>query len=114
MADLWELVRPDVEDRISIHLIVAAMKAYFVNTLDASKGATRTQIRDALNTQLAKNGLPTLTANEEADLVAIADALDAQPNNVSKLICLSSLEYVFIAAEMDIIGEAKWRNDLGI
>lgn len=114
MAGLWERVRADVANRINTHLIVAAMRAYFVNTLDASKGATRVQIRNAMNTYLTGNGAPALSAAEEADLTAIADRLDAQANNTARLIFLAGLEYAFIAAENGIINETKWRNDLGI
>jgi len=114
MAGLWERVRPDALSRIDMHLIIAAMRAYHVNTVDASKGATRLQIRDGLNQILAEENAPLLSAAEEADLTAIADAFDAQTNQINKLIFISGLEYVMIAAEKGVIGEAKWRNDLGI
>lgn len=110
MAGLWERVKENVEDNVPVHLIVAGLRAYLVNILDNTKGATRIQIRDALNTQLVN----PLSTTEQNDLTAMADQLDALANNTLRLIYLADVEYVMIAAEMGIINESKWRNDLGI
>ncbi len=110
MAGLWERVKPDADDRISIHLIEAAYGGYFINTVNAAKGATKAQILAAINNHL----VTPLTGPEQTDLNAIADQVDAQSNNINKLIFLTGLKYVFIAAEMGEVNEAKWRNDLGI
>lgn len=111
MAGLWERVRPDVEDRVAVHLIVAAYSGYFVNTVTSgAKGATKAQILAAINAELQT----PLSGAEQTDLDAIADQIDAQSNNINKLIFIRGIEYAFIAAEMGAINEAKWRGDLGI
>lgn len=110
MAGLWERIRPDGTDRIPVHLVVAGLRAVFVNGVDGTKGATRVQVRNALNNHVEL----ALTAAEEADLNGIADTIDAQANNTSKIIFLQNIEYVMIAAEFGAIDETKWRNDLGI
>ena len=110
MAGLWERVKSDADDRVSTHLIVAGMRAYFAYTVDNTKGATKAQVLAAINNQIGTN----LTAAEQTDLDDIATALDAITGDTNKLIYLAGLEYVFIAAEMGEVNEAKWRNDLDI
>ena len=110
MSGLWERVRGDADDRVPLHLIEAAFGAYFVNTVNGAKGATKAQILAAINNQVE---VP-LSAAEQTDLNAIADQVDAQSNNTNKLIYLVGLKYVFVAAEMGEVDETKWRNDLGI
>ena len=114
MAGLWERVKPDGAERINIHLIVAGLSGYFANTVDGTKGFTRVQVRDALNAVLTGDGYSALTAAEETDLNGIADEIDAQTNNTTKLIFLRLVESVMIAAEAGQINETKWRGDLGI
>lgn len=110
MAGLWDRVSGSAEDRINVHLIIAAFKAFFVNSVDATKGATAAQILVALNNELET----PLTTAEEDDLTAIGTALNALANNTLKLIYLANLEYTMIAGELELINEAKWRNDLEI
>ena len=110
MAGLWERVKNEAEDRVAVHLIEAAFGAYYVNTVDGSKGATAAQILTAINNQLET----PLDAASQTDLSDIAAEIDALANNTQKLIYLVGLKYVFIAAEMGEVNETKWRNDLGI
>ncbi len=112
MAGLWERVRNDidVDDRINVHLVVAGLEAYFANTQDSSKGVTRIQVKNAINSQL----VVPLTTAEETDLNGIADEIDAQSNVNAKQTFLFLIEYAMIAAELDVINETKWRGDLGI
>jgi len=114
MAGLWERVKPDGTERINIHLIVAGLRGYFVNTVDSGKGATQGQVLSAINSQLTASGYSALDAAEQTDLSDIAAELDLQSTNTAKLIYLCNLEYVMIAAEVGEVAEAKWRNDLGI
>ena len=111
MAGLWERVRPDVDDRVNIHLIEAAYGAYLINTATAgAKGTTKAQILSAVNSEL----VTPLSAAEQTDLDLIADEIDAQSNLTNKLLYLAGLKYVFVAAEEGLVTETKWRQDLGI
>lgn len=110
MAGLWERVRPDANDRVNVHLIVASIKAYYVQTEDATKGATRLQIRNHLDAHLQT----PLSGAEITDLEGIADTIDGLPNANAKQSFVFLCEYAFIAAETGDINETKWRSDLGI
>lgn len=110
MSGLWERVKESADDNVPVHLIISGIKAYHVYTVDNTKGATKAQILAAINSLLDTD----LAGAEITDLNNIATELDSLSNNTAKLIYLSNLEYAFTAAEMGVINEAKWRNDLGI
>jgi len=114
VADLWERIKPDGTDRINIHLMIAAQKAYYVHDQDATKGATVAKIKTALNNQLTGQGSPTLTAGENNDLDDIATQHDAQPNINAKQTYVMLVEWIMTAAELGEVNETQWRNELGI
>lgn len=115
MAGLWERVKQAGLDgeggrRINVTLFIAGIRGY------AAAIWTRIQVRDALNLELATN-VPgdVLDAAELADLNAIADEVDAQPNDVKKLeYVVGRVEPSTIAGELGHVNETKWRSDLGI
>jgi len=104
MAGLWERIRPDVNDRVETHYIVAAYKGYHSGIF------TKAQILTALNNLLET----PLTTAEQTDMDDIADQIDAQTNNTTRLMYLNGIEALWIAVEAEQVLEAKWRSDLGI
>lgn len=111
MAGIYSRIVPGAEDRVPIHLIVAAIKAYFVNSLDPTKGATGAQLLQALNQRLQT----PLAGQEVTDLSGIASKLDSFSGSLaSQMAYLMDVEYTFTAAEFGVIDENKFRNDLEI
>lgn len=115
MAGLWERVKSSGLDgqggrRINISLLIAGVRGYAVGLW------SRVEIRDAINQELATNSPgDALTAAEETDLTAIANQVDAQPNETKKLsYVVGRIEAATIAGELGHLGEARWRSDLGI
>lgn len=114
MAGLWELVKEDGVNRISVHFIVAALKGRQANISNAAVGFTAAQILTALNAMRTEDGFPVFTAAEEADLTGINAALAGQGTVAARQTYVNLAEAMFIAAEAGQVSEAKWRADLGI
>lgn len=103
MAGLWERIRGDAEDRLDLHLLDAAMAIY------ATGAFTQAQILTGLNSKLQT----PLTPAEQADLNAMAAALDAL-TVVNKLVHQQKIMAWSIAAENLLVTEAQYRTALGI
>jgi hypothetical protein len=107
MAGLWEIVSRAgglEEDRMNNHLFDAAF--VLTGTGDITNSAAKT----ALETELGRS----FTVDETTDLTAIQAALDGQPNITAKLVYIQKISAAAIAAEVNSIGETKWREILGI
>lgn len=104
MAGLWDKSANAAAVRINTHLLVAAIKGYGTGVFTAA------QVKAGLETVLGD----ALTSEEAADLTAIAAALDGQATTTAKLVYVSKVEAVSIAAELGLITEAAWRAALGI
>lgn len=110
MAGLWDRVVGNVDDRVDVHLIIGGIRAVFVRQVEPPKGVGVTALISGLNSFLV---VPLDTAAED-DIQAIADVIDARPTIEDKLTYVQGLEWVFIGAEVEGIGENKWRSDLEI
>lgn len=102
MAGLWERINATADDRLSVHLIDAAM------VLHGTDALTKAQVLSMLNARLQA----PLTAAEIADLEAVADVLMAQGTVPLKLVYLQKISAWTIAAETGTITEAAFRTGL--
>ena len=109
-VSLWDRISSTSDDRVPTHLIVAGYRAYFINGIDSSKGATKANILAAINSHVET----PMSACAQTDLDNIADQIDLQANNTAKLIYIQGLEWTFMAAEFGEITESKFRSDLDI
>ncbi len=114
MADLWELVKQDANQRVSTHFIVASIKGRQANIEDSGVGFTAAQIVSSLESMRTEENHPALTTGEKDDLSAINTVLVGLPTMTSMLTYANLVEALFIAAEMGQVSETKWRSDLGI
>jgi hypothetical protein len=100
MAGLYDRINAD--DNVRVHYLVAGLKGYGTNPAIFSRANVLVGIRSPL------------TVEEEADLMAIADALDTQANATARLGYVNQVEAAMIAASAEQIGEVAWRNMLEI
>ena len=102
MPGLWERLHPLAEDRLTVHLIEAAM------VLHGTDALTKPQILAALNAKLEA----PLTAAEIADLETMANVLAAQATIPFKLLYMQKIAAWTIAAEAGSVDEAAFRAGL--
>jgi hypothetical protein len=104
MAGLWERIRVDAADRVSNHLLAAAL------VMHQTSGFSDAQILAAVNTSVQT----PLTAAEQDDLAALAAVLDTQGSVTNRLVWLAKCEAWCLAAEHGVVTEAQWRAALGV
>lgn len=103
MAGLYDRITI-ADDNVQVHFLVAGVKGYGAGIW------TRAQVLASINSLLQS----PLTAAEEADYDAIADALDGQANATAKLGYGNQVEAAMIAAEAGLVTDAAWRAALEI
>lgn len=104
MAGIWERVKSTATDRLSSHLLDAAMVFRGDGTFTAQ------QILDVLNAHVSN----PLEGAELTDLSAIVTVLSGTSGAANKLVYKEKVKAALLCAEMGAINEATFRSVLGI
>ena len=105
------------EGRVNINLMFNGIIGIAANMApyDGALGAAKLTYRDQLNVELQTNNpSDALRPEDEADLSAIIDQLDGQPNTTAKLVYAHKLQASMGLAELGQNTEAQFRANLGI
>lgn len=104
MSGIWERIKADAVDRISSHLLDAAMVVRNDNSF------TGAQILAALNRQI----MTPLTASETTDLNNIMTQLVGVGSVTNRLVYKEKVKAALIIAECGEFTEVQFRSYLGI
>ena len=104
MPGIWERVKSSAADRLSSHMVDAAL------TLYSAGNFTSQQVLDGINGQLAS----ALAGVEVTDLSNIRAAMDAISQTANKLVYVGKVRAAFLAGEVGAITESQFRAILGI
>lgn len=104
MSGIWERVKSSASERVSAHLLEAAMVFRGAGTFTAQ------QLLDGINATVTT----PLDAAAQTDLTNIVAQLSAASGTANKLAYKETFKAALICAESGTINETTFRNVLGI